>query len=289
MAISIVGTGLSGLIGSKLVSDYANTYNFSNLDISSPSQPVDITNPDQVRTALEQSDAEFVVHLAAFTDVNAAFAQEGDKNGPAYKVNVTGTENIVSACEAFNKHIIHVSTAFVFDGMKETPYTEADTPHPIEWYGQTKADAEQAVMSSGANWTVLRIDFPFRSDPFPKPDIARKTVANMHRGLPLFNNHYFGPTFIDDFVKVIDWVIRSGTTGLFHASSGERWNDYEFGMALNKALSLGLDVKAGDLNAYLQTTQRPYQRNTSLDCSKLTSVIDFELQPITEALTKVQL
>lgn len=289
MAIDVIGTGLSGLIGSKLVSGYSEEYNFENLDLSQPTHPVDITNVDQVQSALERSPAEFVVHMAAFTDVTAAFAQQGDTNGPAYKVNVVGTENLVSACEAFNKHLIHVSTAFVFDGEKETPYTEEDQPHPIEWYGQTKADAEQAVMNSGANWTILRIDFPFRSDPFPKPDIVRKTIANMHRGLPLFKNHYFGPTFIDDFVKVIDWVLRTGTTGLFHASSGESWNDYQFGMALNQALNLGLEVQSGDLNEYLKTTQRPYQRNTALDCAKLKNAIDFELQPIREALTKIQL
>lgn len=289
MKKSLLTTGLNGLVGSKFRDAFDQTYKYDSLDVSDPTNPVDITDLDQVRTAFAHSTADYVIHLAAFTDVTAAWEQKGDKSGIAYKVNVTGTENIVAACQEFNKHLIHVSTAFVFDGNKEGLYTENDPMKPIEWYGQTKAWAEEVVTKSEIAWTILRIDFPFRSDPSPRPDIVRKTVAAIEKGYPLFSNHYFGPTYIDDFAKVLDWVIRTGPTGLFHASSGEEWSDYQLGLALKEQFKLTAEIKEGDLAEYLKTLNRPYQQNTAMDSSKLTSVLDFELTPIKTALTQVVL
>lgn len=287
MKKSLLTTGLNGLVGSKFRDIYSETYNYDSLDVSNSTNPVDITDLNQVRMAFANSTAEYVIHLAAFTDVTAAWEQKDDKNGVAYKVNVTGTENIVAACQEFDKHLIHISTAFVFDGNKEGLYTEADPMKPIEWYGQTKAWAEEVVTASQGDWTILRIDFPFRSDPSPRPDIVRKTLAAIEKGYPLFSNHYFGPTYIDDFAKVLDWVIRTGTTGLFHASSGEQWSDYQLGLALKEQFNLTTDVKEGDLAEYLKTLNRPYQKNTAMDASKLQQLLDFELTPIKTALNQV--
>jgi len=286
----VLTTGLNGLIGSKLDSDFSQTYNFENLDILHPTAPVDITNYDQIMTRFELApNAKQVVHFAAFTDVTGAWNQRGDKSGAAYRVNVGGTENLIKACAATGKQLIHISTAYVFNGEKVESYVETDQMSPIEWYGQTKAMAEEAVQNSDIPWTILRIDMPFRSDAFAKIDFAHRVIKGMTEGklYPQFNNHYVGPTFIDDFVKVIDFVLRTKTTGLFHASSGEKWTDFDFAKTVNEKLNLGFDVKAGDLKAYLATLERPYQKNTSLNCDKLKAVLDFEMNSITEAIGKI--
>jgi len=286
MGQPIIGTGLNGLVGSKLVDDFSSKYSFETLDISDPKNPVDITDFDQVLAAFSSSSAEFVVHMAAFTNVTAAWEQREDKSGLAYQVNVAGTENIAKACQETNKHLIHISTAYVFNGEKQGLYTEQDTKDPIEWYGQTKAWAEDVVQESPIDWTILRIDQPFRSDVFPREDIAHRVISGLKDGslYPQFTNHYFGPTFIDDFAKVIDWVVRTKTKGLFHASSGEQWSDYDFAQLLNEQLDLKAEVKKGDLDQYLKTLNRPYQRNTALDCTKLEQALDFKMKNIKEAV-----
>ena len=114
--MNIVGTGLSGLVGSKFVELYSNKYSISNLDLTAG---VDITKEDDVMRAVEASNSPALIHLAAFTDVNKAFEQTGDKDGVCYKVNVTGTQNIANACKKTGKHLVHVSTAFVFDGKSD--------------------------------------------------------------------------------------------------------------------------------------------------------------------------
>jgi dTDP-4-dehydrorhamnose reductase len=283
---SILATGINGLVGSKFRDLYQEMYSFDTLDISDPNHPVDITNLDQVKAAFANSDAEAVIHLAAFTDVNASWEQRGDKSGIAYKVNVEGTRNIVKAAEETGKYLIHVSTAFVFDGEKSELYTEADSRNPIEWYGQTKADAEEVIENSNTDWIIFRIDFPFRSDRFARPDVVSKIVSAIeeHRLPPQFTNHTYGPTIIEDFAATMDWAIRTRPTGIYHASSGEQWTDYNFASLINETLQLGATIEKGDLNEYLKKLNRPYQKNTAMSTEKLRKEIDVPLQSIKEAI-----
>ena len=285
----LVISGLNGLVGSTFADGFGDRYAFRNLDISSPTDPVDITNYDQVAAAVTESSAEAIIHLAAFTDVTKAWEQRDDKSGLAYQVNVVGTENIAKAAKASGKHLIHISTAFVFDGEKEGLYTESDPTNPIEWYGFTKAEAEEVVANAldESNYTIFRIDFPFRNEHSPRPDIVRKTLAGLEKGYPLFSDHYFGPTYLEDFSKILDWAVSTKPAGLFHASSGEKWSDYEFAQALVKAHNLDYEVKEGALDEYLKTLNRPYQKNTAMDTKKLEQTLPFKTQSIDEALKMV--
>ena len=95
-------------------------------------------NQDQVKKALSNQESTTVIHMAAFTNVSQAYQETDDQDGLVYRVNVTGTKNIANACKEFGHYLIHISTDFVFDGQKDEPYTETDTPNPIEWYGKTK-------------------------------------------------------------------------------------------------------------------------------------------------------
>lgn len=288
--IPVLGTGLNGLVGSRFVKDFSDKYEFDNLDLRDPNRPVDITNADQIMEILKNSPAKVIVHFAAFTNVTAAWEQSGDKNGVCYQVNVKGTENIIKACQATGKHLIHISTAYVFDGEKDGLYTEEDQVNPIEWYGETKMLAEKAIQEAeNLKWTILRIDQPFRSDSFDKVDTAHRVIEGIKSGklYPQFTDHYFGPTFIDDFAKVLDFFIRTEKTGLFNASSGEKWTDYDFAKLINQSLNLGFEVKQGSLAEYLKNTNRPYQKNTALDISKLKNILDFDLSTIKEAVEKI--
>ena len=106
---------------------------------------------------------------------------------------------------------------------------------------------------------------------------------------PQFVDHNIGPTFIDDFAKVLDFVIRQKLTGLYHASSGESWTDYKFALEIAKRLGLENQLKKGNLVKYLETTNRPYQKNTAMDVSKLKTLLDFKLTPIKEAISLVEI
>ena len=285
----ILVTGSGGLIGSQFGLEFASKYTVEPIDISNPNKPVDITKPEQVLSAFSKSKAPVVIHFAAYTNVTGAWEQRDDTSGPAYQVNVTGTQNIVDACKQTGKHLIHISTAYIFDGEKTGLYLEGDTSNPIEWYGKTKQLAEEVVQSSSIAWTIFRIDQPFRSDPFPRADVAHNIAHKLQTNSlpPMFTDHFFGPTYINDFSKVLDWAIRTRPTGVFHASSGEQWTDFDFAKAVQDALKLPGEVRKGSLEAYLKTLNRPYQKNTAMNTQKLQSVLDFELTPIIAALSQL--
>lgn len=284
--VNVIGTGLNGLVGSKVVTELADRCSFENIDIRHPVSPVDITNEQQVVEFFNRSSAQVVLHCAAFTDVTAAWNQRGDKNGLAYQINVLGTKNIAQACAQTGKYLVHLSTAYVFDGTKPAPYLESDTPNPIEWYGQTKLEAEQMVQEFAQDWAIVRIDQPFSSDEHQKLDVVHRIVQQLKNGTlpPQFEDHTFGPTYINDLARHLGWFLETKTTGIFHATSGESWTDYNFASNIATLLGMENSVKPGSLEAYLKTTQRPYQANTSLNTGKLCSLLPYKPVHIITAL-----
>lgn len=271
--MKILGTGLSGLVGSKFVELYSNTHSFQNLDLTSG---VDILNESQVNAAFEKSDAPVIVHFAAFTDTQKAFEQNGDKNGPAYKVNVIGTRNIARAAKNTGKYLIHISTAYVFDGEKRGMYLEDDKVNPIEWYGQTKAWAEEEVQKICEQYSILRIDRPYRHDEFPKLDILHKIKAKLEAGElpPQFADTTWTPTSVEKFSKLLAWVAQNTPQGIFHTTTEPEYSDYTFALFVRDYYGIDREVMQGSLTEYLKSNPRPYQRNTSLDTSKIRALTE---------------
>lgn len=268
----ILGTGLSGLVGSKFVQLNNDRYHFQNLDLSTGT---DITDAKQVFQAVEKSPADTVIHFAAFTDVNKAHQQNGDTHGSVYAVNVKGTKNVITAAKQTGKYFIHISTAYVFDGEKEGYYTEEDRVNPIEWYGQTKAYAEELVQKIDESASILRIDQPYRDDKFVKQDILHRIKKGLQEGTlsSMFTDHTFTPTHIEKFCEFLNAVITFAPSGIFHATTDPKTSDYEFALWVKNKFKYSTEVKKGSLKEYLQHTSRPYQKNTALKTTKLQQFI----------------
>lgn len=287
MKKTVIATGLSGLVGSKIAQVLGDEFDLINLDISSLTNPVDITDKNQVEKEVAKHPGSPILHLAAFTNVTAAWEQTNDKTGLCYKINVTGTENVARSASQNGNYLIHISTAYVFDGQKTAPYLETDAPRPIEWYGQTKAWAEEVVTQSSAQSVILRIDQPFRSDLYQRPDIVAKVLEKLAKNQlpPQFTDHTFGPTYVDDFAKVVGWALQTKPEGIYHATSGEAWTDWQFARAVARLAGFDPEqIQAGTLEEYLKQQNRPYQKNTVLNCNKLLSQLPFTLESVEDAL-----
>src|SRR3990170_4281352 len=212
---NLIVTGLSGLVGSRIEELLSDRFSFQNLDLSTG---VDLTDKASVKNAMGKANGEVVVHLAAYTNVDEAHHQMGDKNGACYKVNVLGTRHVAQYAAERERYLIHISTDFVFDGKKRDPYTETDRPHPIEWYGQTKYWAEQEVQKAGGSFAILRIAFPFRTDYKLKPDLVRTILEKLKTGTlyPMFADQIITPTFVDDIAKALGTIIQKRPRGIYH-------------------------------------------------------------------------
>lgn len=284
----IIATGAIGLVGSRFLELYQDEFEVANIDIASG---VDITNKSQVEQFVTQNPSDIMLHLAAFTDTNRAFAESGDKNGLCYKVNVIGTQNLAEICKAHNIHLIHISTDFVFDGTKDTPYTEEDLPNPIEWYGETKALAEQVVIDSGVSHTILRIAYPYRANFANKPDIIGKIRTGLESGklYPQFSDTIITPTFIDDIARAFKMVIEKKPSGIFHIVGSSSHSPYE--LAQKVATAYGFDpivVKEGSLTEYLRTAPRPFARNVAVSNQKATRELGLTFSNLDSGLSAIK-
>lgn len=223
--MKILGTGLDGLVGSRIVDLLSYKYEFENFSISTG---LDITNRDVVLERIKNSDAQIVLHLAAKTNVDGCELDKslGEK-GDAWKINVEGTRNVADACLTANKKLIYISTDFVFDGEKEV-YSEEDIPNPINWYAKTKYEGEKIVQKLKIPWIIARISYPYRAK-YEKVDFARAILGRLKDGLPVaaITDQIFTPTFIDDIAFAIDTLIQKEERGMFHVVGSQHLSPYE--------------------------------------------------------------
>lgn len=286
--ITILATGATGLVGSRFVEMFSDQYNVINLDLTTG---VDITNVNTIQPFLESHpDAKVLIHLAAFTDPGKAFAETGDKSGICYKVNVDGTKNIADICKERGIHLLHVSTDFVFNGAKATPYLEDDPLSPLEWYGETKAMAETVVKNSGGDYTIVRLAYPYRASYDLKPDLIKKIRAGLESGklYPQFTDTIITPTFIDDIARSFDKIIELKPQGIFHVVGSDSLSPYD--LAKKVAVAYGFDaslVKEGSLTEYLKTSSRPYARTVVMSNVKATETLGLHFATIDEGLAEL--
>ncbi|MCL5438421.1 MAG: SDR family oxidoreductase [Patescibacteria group bacterium] len=280
--IKIIGTGLSGLIGSRIVELLGENYSFENLSLDTGT---DITIKESVFNKFKNSDAEFVIHLAAKTDVDGCEKDKQKdlnilkykdiknqeetwiKEKTAWAVNVLGTKNIVEACKSYKKKLIYVSTDFVFDGVKGD-YSEEDKPNPINWYGKTKYEGEKIVESLSGQWMILRTTYPYRAK-FTRKDFVRGILSRlqMSEKIAMVEDHIMAPTFIDDFVFALDYLIKNKIFGILHLVGSQFISPYESALLITQTFGL-------DRSLITKTTREEFFKNRAMRPFRLTTKND---------------
>lgn len=227
MKEKILVLGGSGLVGSYFTQKYGQEFEI----ISPLVEEVDILNKDAFRKKAEEVSPDVIINFAAFTNVEEAEKQKGDKEGLCYLINALGAKNVAEVCSDLDKKLIHISTEYVFDGTKaESPYTEEDKPNPINWYGATKHFGEEFVMESLPGSTIIRISMPFRGFYEEKKDVARFFLSQLETGkrLQVVEDQRITPTIVSDIADALKTVVVSEATGLFHVSSTDSVTPLKF-------------------------------------------------------------
>ena len=251
--MKILGTGLSGLVGSRIQELLRDNYQFENLSLNTG---VDIKDSEKILSLISSSNAFSVLHLAAKTDVDGCQEDMSQgTNGQAWKINVEGTKNVISACERSGKKLIYISTDFVFDGNSKKPYDEDDVPNPINWYSETKYEGEKLVASSSLPWVILRFAYPYRAN-FQKRDFVRVIIDRLRNGekVNLITDHMMTPTFIDDLPYALDVILNKRSLGIFHAVGSQFVNPFEAGVII-------ANIFGFDKNLLQKTTREDFFRN----------------------------
>lgn len=255
--------GSSGLIGSRFIDLVAKEKH-----VVPTEEELDITDKKAISSYFEKHKNNFdvVINFAAFTDVDGAEKERGDKMGMTWKLNVDSVKVLAGEAKKHNKFIIYISTDFVFPGTPEYPgpYKEdAKLPEKmdgISWYGWTKLMGEKAVMNTAGGYAIVRTAYPFRAAPYKlKKDYANGTLELFDQGklYPLFSDQQLTPVFIDDLVLALEKVAELKKTGVYHIVASDATSPFEFGSYLiEKARGKKDVVKKGSIKEFMKASGR---------------------------------
>ncbi len=268
--MKILGTGLTGLIGSRIIELLSSDYTFENV---SRSTGVDITNSDQVRRAIGSSDCDVVLHLAAFTNVKEAeLEKEKGEASEVWKINVTGTKNIVKACNETGKKLIYASTDLVFDGENtpEDGYREGDKENPLNWYAKTKYEGELRVRDAKSPWIVIRPAYPFRAS-YTKNDFVRLFIQKLENNEPLtlLADRIVTPTFIDDIAEALSILLSQECTGIYHTVGSTMLSIYEAAEVICDIFNLDKSLLSKTTRKEFLVNRPPEPFNSGLNNAKI--------------------
>lgn len=174
-------TGARGQLGTDVVAAAAK---ISDLElVAIDRHELDITDQAATLALVRDVSPDVIIHGAAYTAVDDCESNEE----AAYDVNANGTGNVVTAAAEVGARVIYVSTDYVFDGTKETPYTEDDTPNPASVYGASKLAGEQHVQTLGDDGLIVRTSW-----------VCGVNGANMVKTIMRAAENYPQLTFVDD-------------------------------------------------------------------------------------------
>lgn len=263
--------GASSMVGSRFCELIKNP--LIKTDLKGEIQ-LDITSKDSVSHFFKNHQFEWAILFSAFTNVDEAEKQRGDKNSSCWQTNVEGTKNIAANCKKYGRHLIFISTDFVFDGSRG-PYDEEDPSGPdfskVSWYGITKAEAERVVKDYMDDFLIIRIAYPYRGPYRAKDDFA-KNILRLHkknRLHPMFTDQITTPTFVDDTAKAVETLIGKGEKGIFHLASPTASTPYDFAKNLLTVFNKNIGkLKRGSILEFLRkenSTPRPVKGGLKVD------------------------
>ncbi len=186
-------------------------------------RPLDITDFAAVRQMLAEVRPDLVLHGAAYTNV------DGCERDPdlAHKVNALGTWAVASACEEIGATLVAISTDFVFDGAKGSPYTEFDAPNPISHYGASKLAGENLARAACHRCYVVRTSWLYgvhgKNFPYAMIGLAKKGSS-----LSVIDDQFGTPTYTVDLVEAIVGIIDAPLYGVYHVSNSGETNWHQF-------------------------------------------------------------
>lgn len=197
---------------------------------------LDITDADAVSAAIATARPTLVINCAAHTAVDAAEKEEA----LSVAINARAPGLIAAAARAAGARMIHVSTDFVFDGARSTPYPPEAEPRPLGVYGRTKRDGELAVLAADPGALVVRTAWVYAAQ-------GRNFVHTMLRlmrergAVGVVADQIGTPTWATTLARTLLALDAAGATGVHHATDAGAASWYDFAVAIaEEALALGL-------------------------------------------------
>lgn len=270
--MKILVTGAMGQVGQE-VTTLLGANHYAVLAYSS--QDFDITQAHSIPAV------DYVINCAAYTAVDKA----EDEPEKAFAVNAMGVENLAQLCKNQNIPLIHLSTDYVFDGHKPTPYLETDDTHPQNIYGASKLAGEAALRAHWEKHIILRVSWIFGrfGNNFVKT-ISR--LATERPQLKIVADQQGCPTGASHIAEVIFTIINhpnlQDSWGTYHYSDAPPTTWFDFAKSFAPASCELIPIRTEE---YPLKASRP--QNSVMNCAKIKRVFGINQAHWQEALTNL--
>lgn len=272
----VMVVGSRGMLGTDLCSALEkNSFSWTGVDLPE----VNIVETDSIRSAVASSKPSVIINAAAVTDVDGC---ETDQE-LAYRVNATGALNVARVARESGSFLIHLSTDYVFDGTKATPYVESDPVNPLGTYGRTKAEGERMILSEAPeNSLIVRTQWLYGIN-------GKNFVESILRAcrerdvLQVVNDQHGRPTFTEDLSQALVELVRLRPKGVLHvANSGETtWHGFAAAIVSLEGLT---HVRVQELTTAELNRPAPRPLNSVLDLRRSQAIAGLNLRNWKDAL-----
>lgn len=217
--MKILVLGHKGMLGGDLMLRLATAHDVMGIDIGD----FDITAGDDCARVIAEYSPEVVVNAAAYTDVDGCEANRD----LCFAVNAGGVKNIALACRGRGIRIVHFSTDYIFDGLKETPYVETDTPAPLNVYGASKLAGERFLEACSDHWLLIRTAWLYGQNGknFVKTILAKSSTV---KTIDVVDDQVGAPTYSRDLAAAVQLLIEGAQEGTYHLTNRGCCSWYEF-------------------------------------------------------------
>jgi dTDP-4-dehydrorhamnose reductase len=249
-------TGASGQLGRQLQAHAA-----AHVVVALDHGALDVTDLAQVRAAVQAHRPDVVINAAAYNQVDRAQSEAQT----AFAVNALGPRNLALAAAEIGAAIVHVSSDYVFDGRRGTPYHEFDQPNPLSIYGESKLAGERAVHQASRRHFIARTAWVYEPHGHGFAHvICRLAVAQ--RQVKVVDDQFGSPTSAEDLARGILQLIETGAYGTYHlAGSGGPASWFDFASCLLTAMGIECEVVPVPGSEFPRPAPRPvYAALTSL-------------------------
>jgi dTDP-4-dehydrorhamnose reductase len=239
--------GATGMLGKALMRQWSGDE-----VIGLGSEQADIRNPEQVVSAVEQAKPDWIVMAAAYTDVDGC-----ELNATlAASVNTQGAVNVTQAAADAGARLLFVSTDYVFDGRKSSPYEAGDPRHPINTYGKSKAEAEAKIVGILPDVCILRTSWLFGPGGKCFPDTILR-LATTRTEIDVVNDQRGSPTYTFDLADAIIKLCRSNARRIVHCTNSGDCTWYEFASEILRQAASHTHVRPTTSERFVRPAERP--------------------------------
>jgi dTDP-4-dehydrorhamnose reductase len=245
-------------------------------------EQMDFTDPFAVHDVFEKYKPSIVIHTGAMSKPDECELNQWE----CYVTNVEATLTMLANAEELKSFFVFISTDFVFDGERGM-YAETDLPNPVNFYGKSKSDAEDAVKEYENDWAIVRTCLVYGKPATGKQNIltvVKGKIENKEKYL-VFNDQVRTPTYIEDLVSGIVSIIEKKAKGIYHLSGKDSITPYGMVVAMAEYLALDksylTETTAAD---FFQPAKRPPK--TGLVIDKARKELGYEPISFVEGLKK---